>query len=247
MAKARLDVGELFARLVKSVMVVLLVPAVIGLVQATLHHLDTIPLQHRTASTWIQWGFVAYTTVHLLLYRPRTVFLASHRLFSMVATGLFGGHVTSVEQGSSATTRPSRRRRTRSNGDEVSSGAAGSPLLVFSPYVIPFYTLLVCGLAALLRPWVPAMYLEIPAVFLVGVTLAFQWIMTADDLQEQREQWYMETYLLAIILVFLFTLILACVTLPWVLPSFSFSAAMADGVARAHAVYDGIWRQLFVV
>ena len=246
MAKARLDVSELLARLVKSVMVVLLVPAVIGLVQATLHYLDTIPLQHRTASYWIQWGFVAYTAVHLLLYRPRPVFLASHRMFSVLATWLFGGHVTSVEDGSAAT-RTSRRRRTRGNGDEVSSGAAGSPLLVFSPYVIPFYTLLVCGLASLLRPWVPAMYLEIPAVFLVGVTLAFQWIMTADDLQEQREQWYMETYLLAIVFVFLFTLILACVTLPWVLPSFSFSAAMADGVARAHAVYDGIWRQLFAV
>ncbi len=243
MAKKSLNPGGVLARLVKAAMVVLLLPAVIGMLDATARHLDAIALHSRMAGYWVNWGFLSYVGVHLILVRPRPIFHASHRIFAVVAAWLFGGHVTSVEDGTGPT--GAKRRKSSTADDETVSTAAGSPLVAFSPYVIPFYTILICGIAALARRWIEQPLIEVPAAFLVGLTMAFHWIMTADDLQEQRDQWHIETYLLAISLVFLLTLVLTLICLPWAIPQVSFSAVMSDGAARSQAIYDALFGQLF--
>ena len=57
----------------------------------------------------------------------------------------------------------------------------------------------------------------------VGFCLALHWIMTADDLQEQRELWNFETYLLAVILIAIITAVLVAWGLSWMLPGFGFT------------------------
>ena len=75
--------------------------------------------------------------------------------------------------------------------------------------------------------------------------MAFHWLMTADDLQQQRDRWHMETYLLAIGLVFVVTLLIGGACLPWAVPEFSFLRALADGLAYAQTLYWTLVQRLF--
>ena len=90
------------------------------------------------------------------------------------------------------------------------------------------------------------MLLDGPASILIGVTIAFHWLMTADALQQQRSRWHLETYLLAIGLVFALTLLIGGACLPWAIPEFSFVRALSDGCSRAQTIYTTIIQRVFL-
>jgi hypothetical protein len=244
MAKLPFNIGEWFGRLIKTVMVVLLIPLAMGLLTSCLNQLEvTANLSGASFREWVVWGFFVYIGTHLLLYRPVTLFRASHRIFSSLAVWLFGGQVTSVE-GSGA----SRvQHRSGKGGKEGSAGTStqGSTLVAFSPYVVPSYTVLVCAIGWLLaRVWNRAL-IDGPIGALIGMTMALHWVMTADDLQQQRARWHLETYLLALSLVFVLTILIGAACLPWSIPDFSFVQMLSDGLSRTQALYVAIVRQLF--
>jgi hypothetical protein len=94
--------------------------------------------------------------------------------------------------------------------------------------------------------WIDPAQVEAPACFLAGLTLAFHWLMTADELQQQRERWHLETYLLAVGLIIVLTILLAAAVLPLALPEFSFARALADGLAKTQAIYAALVQRLFL-
>lgn len=244
MGKASSNAVALLGRLVKFVMVALVLPLAIGLFTALVEQLDVLSASGGSFREWASWGFVTYIGLHLLLYRPRPVFEISHRMFSAIAVWLFGGQVAPVDEASSGGA--SRGKGSGKKGRGGGEKGQGSTLVAFSPYVIPLYTVLACALARLLTAWFDRRFIDGPAAFLVGLTIAFHWVMTADDLQEQREQWHIETYLLAIGLVFVLTLVLAGFALPLAMPEVSFIRALADGFARAGDIYRTLVDQLFL-
>ena len=233
MGKANFSVETFASRLVKVAMVVVLLPLAVSLLEGFLSQLDVISLSGATFGQWIVWGFQTYVGIHLLLYRPVPVFKASHRLFSTIAVWLFGGHVASTEASKGG------------KGAKAEGVAQGSTLVAFSPYVIPLYTILVCVAGWLAAKWVDRSWVDGPAAFLIGVTIAFHWLMTADDLQAQRERWHVEAYLLAIGLVFVLTLLVGGSALPLTVPGFSFVQALAEGMSRAQAFYSTLVQELF--
>lgn len=239
MAGIASDVKAVLARLVKVGMVAVLIPLAIGFLQGMLAGLEVMTASGSTFREWIGWGVVTYVGVHVLLYRPTALFRVSHRLFSTLAVWLFGGQVASTEA--------SRGGRGKgAKGGKGDPAAQGSTLVAFSPYVIPLYTILASAGGWFLRPWLGRAVVDGPVSFLLGVTIAFHWLMTADDLQRQRERWHVETYLLAIGLVFVVTLLLAGSCLPWAVPEFSFVRAFADGLSRAQAIYTTLVHRLFL-
>ena len=240
MGKLLSEVSTRLARVIKGVMVALLVPLAIGLLLGILEQLTLVGLGGHTARQWIEWGFLTYIGIHLLLYRPVPVFQASHRLFASLAVWLFGGQVASVEGGGGGGSKGKG-----SKGGKGAAASQGSPLVAFSPYVIPLYLMLVCGMAWLLERWVDHTLLDGAVAFLIGATIAFHWVMTADDLQSQRERWYLETYLLAIGLVFIVTLLLGGACLPWAVPDFSFVRALSDGLSKTQEIYTTLIQRLF--
>ena len=242
MGKLSSSVTTFLARTVKAVMVVVLIPVVIGLLQGILGQLDVLSDSGGTFREWVQLGVFTYVGTHVLLYRPAALFQASHRLFSTLAVWLFGGQVASVE-GSGG--EPKGKSAKKAKGRAASGGAEGSPLVAFSPYVIPLYTVLVCVIGWLASRWLDRAMIDGPVSFFVGVTIAFHWLMTADDLQQQRARWHVETYLLAISLVFVLTLLIGAACLPWTVPMFSFPRALGDGLLRTHALYTTIIQRLF--
>ncbi len=245
MAKASSNrVIAFFARLIKVVMVAVVLPVAAGLLLGILQQLDRVSVGRMTARALIDRGFLTYVGLHLLLYRPVPLFRASHRMFSVLAIWLFGGQVSTVGDAGSGGERGGKERGKKGGGGEHQS-AQGSTLVAFSPYVIPLYTVLVCALGWILTRWWDPAWVEQPISVLIGVTIAFHWIMTADELQQQRKRWHVETYLLALGLVFVLTLLVAAACLPWALPDFSFVQALSDGLASTQAILTAIIQHLF--
>ncbi len=223
-------------RFLKVVMVVVLMPLAGGLLIGFLDQLNVITASGVDVREWLGWGFVVYLGVHILLYRPVPIFQISHRVFAALAGWLFGGQVASVEgQGGKG----------KGKGAKADPASQGSTLVAFSPYVIPSYTVLVCAVAWGLTRWLDRAWLDAPVSLLIGVTMAFHWLMTADELQQQREKWHVETYLLAIGLIFMLTVIIGGASASWALPEVSFVQALTDGMVRAKAFYATIMHRLF--
>ncbi|MBI3020653.1 MAG: hypothetical protein HYY59_01470, partial [Candidatus Omnitrophica bacterium] len=159
---------------------------------------------------------------------------------SALAIWLFGGHVASVEESSGGKGKKGGR------GAPAEARAQGSTLVAVSPSVIPLSTVLVCAAAWGFSRWLDRAFVDGPFSFLVGMTMAFQWLMTAAELQQQRDRWHLETYLLSIGLVFALTVLIASACLPWAVPEFSFARAFAEGSSRAQAVYTTLIQRLFL-
>lgn len=241
MGKISSNVSTVLSRLVKIIMVAAVCPFAVGLLLGILEQLELLSVAGTSARELIEWGVLTYVGLHVLLYRPVPLFRASHRLFSSLAVWLFGGQVSTVQaQGAGG-----KGQGKASKGQAADSAAQGSPLVAFSPYVIPSYMVLACTLGWVLNRWGDHLWLDRPIVILIGMAMAFHWLMTADDLQQQRARWHVETYLLAIGLVFILTLLIGGACLPWVLPEFSFVRALGDGVSRTQAIYATIIQQLF--
>ena len=232
-------VVDVLSRLIKAVVVVVLIPLAIGLLAGILEQLDVTTFSGSTFRQWVQWGFATYVGIHLLLYRPTALFRMSHHLFSVLATWLFGGQVASVEESGGS-------GKGKSGKGKGEPAAQGSTLVAFSPFVIPGSVILVCALGWLAAHWVDRTVLDGPVAFLIGVTAAFHWIMTADELQEQRARWHVETYLLAIGLVFVLTLLAGGACLPWAFPEFSFVRALSDGLRQTQEIYSTLIHHLFL-
>ena len=240
MAKVFSKVGTVVSRIVKGAMVAVVVPLALGLILGILEQLDLLNISGVSARHWATWGFMTYVGLHIILYRPVGLFRASHRVFSLIAVWLFGGQVASVESAKGASGKGGGK------GGKGEGAAQGSTLVAFSPYVIPSFTVLVCAAAWLAGRWVDPAKLEAPVCFLAGLTLAFHWLMTADELQQQRERWHIETYLLAVGLIIVLTVLLAAAVLPLGVPQFAFPRALADGLAKTQAIYATLIQRLFL-
>jgi hypothetical protein len=241
MAKTTSNITAGLARFVKVAMVAVLTPLTVGLLQGILGQLEVLSASGATFREWVEGGVATYVGLHMLLYRPVSMFRVSHRIFSVLASWLFGGQVASVDAtaGSAGGGKGKGKRAKREGATQ------GSTLVAFSPYVIPLYTILVAAAGLLLRQWLDRSLVDGPLSFLIGVTIAFHWLMTADELQQQRGRWHVETYLLALGLVFVVTLLLGGACLPWAVPEFSFAPALADGLSRTHAIYTTLIQRLF--
>jgi hypothetical protein len=226
------------ARALKVAMVALLVPLAIGLLAGVLGQLDVMIASGGTVQAWVRWGVLTYAGIHLLLVRPVALFRASHALFSGMAVWLFGSQVSSVQQAGGG--------KAKGGGPKSDAAAQGSTLVAFSPYVVPLYVVLTCATGWLLGRWLDRVWVDGPVSFLLGFFMAFHWLMTAEDLQGQRSRWHFETYLLALGLVFVLTLLVAAACLPWAVPDFSFVRALSEGLARAQEIYATNLQRLFL-
>ncbi len=242
MGKIGSNIQAVLGRVMKAIVVAALVPVAIGVLLGVLGQLQSLSATGVEVARWMAWGFGTYLAVHILLYRPVGLFRISRAMFSGLAVWLFGGQVTSVDQAN----RGGGKGKKKSGKDEGTGGAQGSALVAFSPYVIPLYAVLVCALGGLLHQWVARAWVDGAISAVIGATVAFHWMMTADELQQQRSQWHLETYLLALSLVFLLTLVVVAACVPWALPDFSFGQALSDGMARTQAIYAAAWQQLFL-
>lgn len=237
MAKLGSNVAAVVARLLKWVMLAVVWPLGIGILMSLLKQLERDSSELMTIRGWMTRGLLGYAGIHLFLYRPVALFRASHHLFSLLALWLFGGQVASVEQrGESRSAKKSKK---------PSGSSQGSALVAVSPYVIPLAVVLVCAVGWMFGRWMDPELLTGPLSVLIGAAAGFHWLMSAEALQQQRAQWTIETYLLALGLVFVLTLLIGSACLPWAISDFSFTEMLAGGLSQAQVIYRDMLHGVF--
>ena len=237
-------VQGMLARLIKMVVVCLLIPLVIGLVEAFVEQL-AFAGGGWDAKTWALRGGAVYVGLHVLLYKPVALFAAGRTMFATLAVWLFGGQVASVEKGAAKSDGGKSKKGSKDKGGSGSAGSGSTTLVAFSPYVVPLWTIAVCLMAWAASHVVSRQWIDAPSAALIGASLAFHWLMTADELQQQRSRWPIETYVLALALIFVLTLFIAAACVPLAMPEFSFVQTLSTGFSRTQGIYTAVWQQLF--
>lgn len=238
MGKLLSTLSRRLGRLVKALIGLALIPPVIGLALGITRQLEPLLAGTRSFAEWTAIGAVSYVGVHLLFYQPKTWFGMQHRLLSRISTWLFGGQVTTVG---------SKGEKKSAKGKTPSSeGAQGSTLLVLSPYLVPLSTVLVCVAAWLLNRWWSVWWLDAGTALLLGASVTMHWVMTADELQQNRERFPLDVYLPALGLIGLISLLIVGGCLPLAAPGFSFVRALAEGFANAQGIYTTLIERLFL-
>lgn len=240
MALKLFNLGSFVGRLIKVIMVFLVVPLVLGLLFSILRQFEVVGVGAESLRYWLSCGFVTYVGIHVFLWRPVGLFRISRSIFSVLSVWLFGGQVASVEESNSG-----RGSKSGRGGKGDDSAVEGSTLVAFSPYVVPVYMVLICVLAWVLRNWINRAFLDAPITYLIGASMAFHWLMTADELQQQRSRWHVETYLLALGLVFALTLLIASACLPLAMAEFSFINMLSEALLRTKEIYAASFHRVF--
>jgi len=239
MAKPTSRLLQGIGRFVKGLVAVLLVPPVIGATIGLVRQLEGIAAGTRTCSQWFVWGIASYLGLHLLFYRPKALFRFNHALLARLAVWLFGGQVSTVGSGGVKGSRSSGK------GKDKTALVQGSTLVVLSPYLVPLYLVLVSVTIWLLARWIPGWSLNGFASVLIGASLAFHIAMTAEDLQQDRERFPVETHLMTLAISGLCSLLVCSVCLPLAIPEFSVPRLFADAIANARAIYTNVINTLF--
>ena len=242
MAKSISKLLEWVGRLIKGLIGLLLIVPLITMGIAVLDQLSAIPVGSRSLAGWAVIGSWSYLGVHLLFYKPTTLFRTHHRMLSKLAIGLFGGQVSTATPAGGGEKPKARGKARAERGGESSQG---STLLVLSPYLIPLYTLLVCVGSWISRRWWESTSVELVTGLLLGASLTMHWVMTADDLQQDRDRFPLDAYLPALAIIGLISLFVVCLCLPLAVPGFSPPSVLTDTFVHSKAVYLAAVRTLF--
>ncbi len=243
MAKRTSKGPQLFGRLVKGLVGALLIPPVVGISLGLYEQLSTVRAGREHAGQWFLWGLAGYAGMHLLLYRPMVLFRVNHALLERLAVWLFGGQVATV--GSEAPAPRAKPKRGKDDGADDTPPAEASTLVVFSPYLVPLYVVLLCVIAWALTKWTDVERITWLTSLLIGIGLSFHLSMAGEDLQEHAEQFPIETRLMALAISALTSVTIAIVCLPLALPAFSIPAAFARAGDATAAIYSYAAHALF--
>ena len=237
-------IWQWLGRLLKAVIACATIPLIIGLAGALIQQADIITAGPRSVGQWFRIGCWIYLGIHLLFYQPKVLFQFQHGLLSRLATWLFGDQVSTVEPDTGKGKGKAKSRAAKSDGGSKLQG--GSTLVAVSPYLIPLYSVLICGLAWLLRRWTQRWWIDAGAALLLGASVMLHWVMTADDLREDRERFPLTTYVLTLGLIGVLTLVLISLVLPLAAPGVSPAQLLTDAWSRARAIYASLVQTLFL-
>lgn len=226
-------------RFVKAFVGLLLAPLVIGLLLGILHQLETLFVGPKSFADWASAGAVGYVGVHLFLYQPEPLFRVQHLLLSRVSLWLFGGQVSTVDPPKSG-----GKKGGQASAKDKAGGAKDSTLLALSPYLVPLYPILICVAFWVSKRWVALWPVEAAAAVLIGATAMFHWVMTAHDMQQHRERFPIDAYLLALAIIGVVSTLVISVCLP-LAAEFSLPGLFADALATAAGIYTAVFRTLF--
>jgi len=158
----------MFAKLLKTLFGILLIPFAIGVGKAFYAQISNISILSGSLHIF-ERGILVYLLFHVIVMRPVFLYVLGHESVHVIATWLCGGKVVSFDV-------------SPSGGNVVTSKT--NFFIELSPYFIPLYTLIL-GLVYMFMKMggnsIP--YMGIIFTFFVGVTLAFHFAMTAEVLK----------------------------------------------------------------
>jgi len=145
------EAGSAWVRAAKFVLALLLLPACVGFSRAfhavvydwcvvvrvsELFHLD--PKGIVTCAHWLAGGMAVFAVVGGFVWRPMTLYVFGHEFTHALATWLSLGTVSNL--------------RASASGGQVTCSKTNT-LIRLSPYFVPFYAFLACGIWLALDTW----------------------------------------------------------------------------------------------
>lgn len=122
-----------------------------------------------------------------------------------------------------------------------------APLVKFAPYVLPIYTILILVFAATLGFFKDISPYRDTLLFLTGFSIILHFVYTADAMRARQPDFLKASYFFAIVLVFLFNVVILAFALNKVLPEFSFVQFFQNTCTSTKDAYTAIFNQLFAV
>ena len=182
----------MLSKIFKTLLGILLLPVAVGAAQAFYTQISDISIFSGILRV-IERGVLVYLVFHLLVIRPGYLYVLGHECVHVLATWLCGGHVVSFNV-------------TPAGGNVVTSKT--NFFIELSPYFVPLYTILL-GFAYVVLRSVDANipHMSLIFLFLVGATLAFHFVMTAEVLKLQQPDIAKSGLLFSLIVIFVGNLI----------------------------------------
>lgn len=177
------------------------------------------------------FGAAAYLIVHVLLYRPKYIYVLGHELTHAIATWILGGRVL--------------RFKASSKGGSLMTTKYNF-FVGLAPYMFPIYTILFCGLYFLIGLFYKLTDLTGYFIFLIGASLAFHIILTVEFLKTGQSDVSKSGILFSLCLIYIVNLSIIGFFLSLLFPDFSFIIFWQSGTAITADIYKAIFTQVFL-
>lgn len=216
-------------RVLKIIFAILLIPVAISATLALYNSLAGIRYFSKNQAYFLA-GAVTYLVVHVLLYKPITLYVFGHELQHAIATWLCGGKV----KGFSVSKKGGNVTVTKSN-----------TFIALAPYILPIYTILVV-LVYVISSWFFDMSLYVGYfIFLIGATLVFHIVLTIDVMRKEQSDIIKSGFIFSLVIIYLANIIAAAFILSLVFDDISISAYFGSLYDMARSIYIGVFNQLF--
>jgi len=220
------------SRFFKTLLGILLIPVAVGAAKSFYISIIDISLSSNMFHLF-ERGVLLYLLFHVFVARPVYLYVLGHEFVHVLATWLSGGNVVSFNV-------------TPRGGSVVTSKT--NFFIELSPYFVPIYTLLIGPVFFILRaagvqiPFMSAIF-----VFLVGITLAFHFSMTAEALKLRQSDVGKSGITFSFVLIFVGNLIVVMAVFCPIFSDLSFTEFIKDAWTNSWGIYAGIYDKIIEI
>ena len=209
---------------------ILLIPACIAV--TTSFYKGVVSIKHISESGLLFiLGALAYSVLHLVLFKLDFLYVLGHELMHAVATLFSGGKVVGMKVSS----REGTLRTTTPNA-----------FVMLAPYLIPGYTILIAILYFLSSFFMDVTKSSGLFIFLVGFSLMFHLAYTAQSTREKQSDLLKTGYLFSISFIYIVNLVIVFATITLLFKGVSFLDFLTGFYGNSKEYYYSFWRQLFL-
>lgn len=183
----------MFSRIIKTLLGILLIPLAIA-AGKTFYLLISNIGAYSDMFHFFERGVLCYLLVHTLFFRPVYLYVVAHEFVHVLATWIFGGRVVAFN--------------VSPRGGNVSTSKTNF-FIELSPYFVPLYTILLGPIFLILKNVAGGDmgFLSGIFIFLIGITLAFHFVMTSEALRLRQSDVAKSGFIFSIVLIFIGNLI----------------------------------------
>jgi hypothetical protein len=216
----------MFLKFLRTLIGILLIPVAIGTGEAFYALISNINLVSGVLRL-LERGVLLYLLFHVIVIRPVYIYVLGHEFVHVLAAWLCGGKVVSFNVSPS--------------GGNVATSKTNF-FIELSPYFVPIYTILLGPIFLLLKatgkepPHMTAIF-----VFLVGVTLAFHFVMTSEVLRMQQPDIMKSGLIFSLVLIFVGNLIVVMAVFCPIFDNLSFVGFIKDSASNSAGIYCSLY------
>jgi hypothetical protein len=212
-------------KILKTIVGILLLPVAVGTGRAFYIYISGIGALGDSLHI-LERGVLAYLLLHVLVMRPVFIYVLAHEFVHVLATWICGGHVMSFNV-------------SPSGGNVVTSKT--NFFIELSPYFVPLYTLLLGPLFFILQKINPQFDIPSVFIFLVGLTLAFHFVMTAEVLKIQQSDIAKSGFIFSLVLIFICNLAIIIAVFSPIFRDISFVDFLKSSVTYSRDIYQQLY------